>query len=1857
MMKKLLLLAAAAIISLPFAVKAQLVITQNGNATQMAQAMVGNGVTISNATMTGQAAQGGTFTGGTSVGLGFNNGIILSTGNVGDVDQNGSAFASTDYAGGGDAQLNAILGGNLTQEAKVLEFDLVPQGNTLNFRYVFGSEEYPEYVCSDYNDIFAFLITGPNPGGGNYNSSNIALVPNTGLSVTINTVNPGQVGANGTAGGCTSLAYSNLYINNDGSNSQPVFDGYTIVLNANVGVVPCSTYRLKLAIADVFDGVFDSGVFVEAQSLTTASASVTASYDPGFTSTFEGCTGGYFTITMPNLATSSTAISYTVTGTGTNGVDYPTLNGTAFVNPGTSSALVYVDPLTDAIAEGQETVTITINDPCTGMPMSSATILINDKPVDTAYANKNVACLGEQIQLTATGGGTYSWSPPGAVSNPNIANPTAVINSNTTFSVQIDFGTCSTTRTVFVAADSLGASIQSVANGTLCPGTVDTLVAIDNQGYSPFTYSWTSNPPGQVTNPTSNVIYTAPAQTTVYTVVITDATGCQATATYTLNIATNLNISLGPDVAICPEDTPYVFSVPGGPYGTYSWSNGATTPTISVTTPGNYSVTTTLGQCTYSSDTVNLSIFTPVNPNLAGADFCSNDSVTLSVLQGLTGVVWSTGATTSSITVNTPGTYYYSADDANGCRVYSDTATLSALTIPVVNLDATPDTICPNTPSTIQSGTATGLTYNWSTNETTQNIVVTSGGTYYFTVSDGVCANYDTITVYEFPNPQPLVAADTTVCNGEPVTFYVVNGPFASYTWSNGSTNVDSITVTQPGTYTVSVDDANKCVWSSNTVTLSNFNTPQPTLTDTGACTGETVTLWTENGLVNIVWSTLATTPTIDVTSDGTFYYTAQDVNGCPVASDTIDVTFLAAPTANATTTADTICPGASATIDANATGTNLSYVWSPGGETTASITVTQAGVYTVVVSNGFCPAYDTVEIAVYQFPPVTVGADQTVCSGDSAVLTASGGPYVSYNWSNGVTSATDTVFAPGDYWVTVDNGTCLLVSDTMTLNNFPNSNPTLNDSTLCLGGTVVLSAPQDFTDVVWSNGSQTNSITVTANGDYSFTGVTPDGCDAVSDTATITFVNPPAVNADATPDTICAGGSSVINANSSGNVTYAWSPGGETTSGITVTQPGTYTVIVSDGSCQSFDTVTVYQFIAPTVVLSNDTTVCPGSSVTVSVSGSPYVSYVWSNGATTPTITVSTPGSYSVNVNDGNCTYPSDTFTLSNFQVPAATLNDSTLCLGGTVVLNAGNFTGVVWSTGAQGNSISVTTAGDYSYTGSTADGCNVVSDTATITFVNPPVVNADATPDTLCAGGSSVINANATGNVTYLWAPGGQNTASITVTQPGTYSVIVSDGSCVNYDTVTVYQNTHAPVVLRNDTAVCPGTSVTLSPSDSPYVTYSWSNQATTPTISVSTPGNYSVTVNDGNCTYVSDTFTLSNVQVATPAAYSDTSVCVGEPVTLFGDVGYTNYNWGGGLTGVSVTVTTPGNYSYTATDANGCSVTSTTATVTNRPYPNPDITATPPAICVGQGSTTLNAGSEANVTYVWQPGGSTSTTIQVTQPGTYTVQATLNGCVKGDTLTVNAADTPTLALAPQKSCCAQVVLDPAPQQNYTFLWSDGSTGSTLTVINTGDSTETYSVTATNSAGCTSSASVTVQIKCVEASASALPDTVMLGDSSTLNVITGYNGNFNYSWTPTSTLTGATTQNPVATPADETEYTVIVVDQEDGCADTATVVVYILYGDKIAFPNAFTPNGDGKNDNFFPVLMGDYQKVIEFRIYDRWGAMVHNSTEPWSGDFNGKGQPAGTYTFYVVVRVPDPKQSGATKDISKQGSFTLLH
>ena len=170
-MKKFLL-STLAIVSLATFSFAQIAIIPSNNAANLAQSLAGNGVTISNAVLSSGTNGAGSFTANPNTGLGIANGVVLSTGNVGNIPQAASVFSSTGNGGPTDADLST-LSSNPIDDAARLTFSVTPLGNKLTFRYVFASEEYPEYVCSNFNDVFGFFITGVNPNGPNYNNLNL----------------------------------------------------------------------------------------------------------------------------------------------------------------------------------------------------------------------------------------------------------------------------------------------------------------------------------------------------------------------------------------------------------------------------------------------------------------------------------------------------------------------------------------------------------------------------------------------------------------------------------------------------------------------------------------------------------------------------------------------------------------------------------------------------------------------------------------------------------------------------------------------------------------------------------------------------------------------------------------------------------------------------------------------------------------------------------------------------------------------------------------------------------------------------------------------------------------------------------------------------------------------------------------------------------------------------------------------------------------------------------------------------------------------------------------------------------------------------------------------------------------------------------------------------------------------------------------------------------------------------------------------------------------------------------------------------------------------------------------------------
>ena len=288
--------------------------------------LVGQGIDVSNVTFTGAADAIGQFN-ATSSNVGIGQGVMLSTGNVldhqaagkqnGPVGPNNTGSATTTWNTPGDADLTAIIG-NVTHDAVILEFDFIPQGDTIRFNYVFASEEYIEFVGSaDINDVFAFFISGPGFGA----PTNIAVLPGTTTPVSINNVN--------------NVTNNSFYINNGDGFSGPQFsdatvvnfDGITVKLTAIAKVTPCQTYHLRLVLADGGDASLDSGVFLQAGSLNSNPAfqyTDEPTFNPLSIDTLisEGCSNGKVKFKRYDDLWNPFILDFRVLGTATNGVDY-----------------------------------------------------------------------------------------------------------------------------------------------------------------------------------------------------------------------------------------------------------------------------------------------------------------------------------------------------------------------------------------------------------------------------------------------------------------------------------------------------------------------------------------------------------------------------------------------------------------------------------------------------------------------------------------------------------------------------------------------------------------------------------------------------------------------------------------------------------------------------------------------------------------------------------------------------------------------------------------------------------------------------------------------------------------------------------------------------------------------------------------------------------------------------------------------------------------------------------------------------------------------------------------------------------------------------------------------------------------------------------------------------------------------------------------------------------------------------------------------------------------------------------------------------------------------------------------------
>lgn len=565
------------------------------------------------------------------------------------------------------------------------------------------------------------------------------------------------------------------------------------------------------------------------------------------------------------------------------------------------------------------------------------------------------------------------------------------------------------------------------------------------------------------------------------------------------------------------------------------------------------------------------------------------------------------------------------------------------------------------------------------------------------------------------------------------------------------------------------------------------------------------------------------------------------------------------------------------------------------------------------------CSFGETQDVTVNPTPNASAGNDTSICLGGTATLTATGGS--SYLWNNGQTTATITVnpTVTTSYNVRVTSASGCVDLDTVVVTVLPTPVVSLPDPTICTGSNTTLDAGNPNATFAWSTNANTQTINVTAAGNYIVTVTLASGCTA-TDTATVTISTSLTVN-PGNPG-ICPGDTTVLNAGNPG-ASYVWSTGALSQT-IQVSSPGTYTVSVTDANnCTGTGTSTVTVNLVPTVTLP-DPTICVGSNATINA-GNTGASFNWSTGNNTQSITVNNGGNYVVTVTNSFGCEDVDTATVTVGTGLVINLPNLTICPGGTATLDAG-YPGAsyVWNTGDTTQTITVTTNGGFVVTVTDNSGCSGVGGGSVSLYVPSPV-NA-GTDASVCPGESTTLTAS--GAVTYQWT-GGPATASYTVspTTTTTYTVTGIDANgCSTTDVVTVSINAIPVANAGNDAVACAGGSATLTASGG--VSYVWSNgdNTATTTVSPTTPTTYTVTVTDANgCTATDDVnVTIGTLPTVTLTGL-DSLYCVSDPiVTLVGSP------TGGVYSGVGVSGNTinPGigqyglnTVTYTYTDANGC------------------------------------------------------------------------------------------------------------------------------------------------------------------------------------------------------------------------------------------------------------------------------------------------------------------------------------------------
>ena len=713
------------------------------------------------------------------------------------------------------------------------------------------------------------------------------------------------------------------------------------------------------------------------------------------------------------------------------------------------------------------------------------------------------------------------------------------------------------------------------------------------------------------------------------------------------------------------------------------------------------------------------------------------------------------------------------------------------------------------------------------------------------------------------------------------------------------------------------------------------------------------------------------------------------------------------------------LCPGETVTLDA--TNPGATYLWQDGS-TQAIYHDATPGTYWVKITVFTCSVTDTIHILPSAEPP-PLGPDFNICAGQSTILDVTT-PGAEYEWQDQSTDPTYQITAPGLYTVTVTIEECEFTDDVeVDLIEYPVIELG-DDQTICEGQTFLLDAFTPDASYLWQDNAITSTYEVTLPGIYTVT-VSLFGCSS-TDMIEIEFQSAPDIDLGQDID-VCEGQPVLLDAYIPG-ATYLWQDNsiGET---FDVTTSGTYSVTVTVDECSASDEVEVTYLAALEVGLGPDTLLCPGESLSLDASV-PNATYLWQDNSSAPTLQVTEPGTYYVEVHEGFCKV-TDSIAISYINLPLIDLGpDTTLCEGNTYTLVAHvNGASYQWQDQSTADTMVVSAPGLYWVNG-LVNGC-ITSDSITVHYSAPPAI--DLGPDTTLCNPSSILLDAQTPGATYLWQDHSTD-AIYSVNGPGIFAVTVTSQNCSSSDTINIAYMGIDPIDLGHDTTLCIGASLILDAGIS-NATFEWHDHSTASTFSVSQPGTYWVTALAGNCS-TTDTIEVNYLSLLSLDLGPDTTLCMGQTYTADATLPGATYRWQDQTTAPAFLITLPGRY-WVDVSIGGCMVTDTidvAFTIIPDPELGPDT-----MLCEGE-TLLLDAGQQGN-TYQWQD-NTIDLNYLVTLAGTYAVTVSIGGCEAADTIEVAYHALPLIDLGRDTTLCeGQTVLLDAFSPGFSYTWHDQS------------------------------------------------------------------------------------------------------------------------------------------------------------------------------------------------------------------------